>query len=63
LGFTSLIYGSSFTAYFFSPLHMCQVLTCQYYGVNIQAVYKRNRPILVGFLVVLGMFYLSLVRL
>lgn len=63
LGFTSLIYGSSFTAYFFSPLHMCQVLTCQYYGVNIQAVYKRNWPILVGFLVVLGMFYLSLVRL
>ncbi|MGI6666136.1 MAG: DUF401 family protein [Bacillota bacterium] len=63
LGFISLIYGSSFTAYFFSPLHMCQVLTCQYYGVGIPAVYKRNWPVFAGFLVVLGLFYLSLVRL
>lgn len=63
LGFTSLIYGSSFAAYFFSPLHMCQVLTCQYYGVNIQAIYKRNWPVLAGFMVVLGLFYLSVAAL
>jgi hypothetical protein len=63
LGFTALIYGSSFTAYFFSPLHMCQVLTCQYYDVNLQGIYKRNWPVLAGLLLVLGIFYLSLARL
>jgi integral membrane protein (TIGR00529 family) len=61
LGFISLIYGSSFTAYFFSPLHMCQVLTCQYYGVGLPQVYKRNWPVFAGFMVVLGLFYLALV--
>lgn len=63
LGLTSLIYGSSFTSYFFSPLHMCQILTCQYYNVSLQDVYKRNWPVLVGFLVVLGVFYLAVPRL
>jgi hypothetical protein len=54
---TCLTYVSSFTAYFFSPLHMCQVLTCDYFGIDIPKVYKRNWPVLIGFFAIMGMFY------
>jgi hypothetical protein len=54
---TCLIYVSSFTAYFFSPLHMCQVLTCEYFKIDIPRVYKRNWPILAGFIVIMGALY------
>lgn len=59
MGYTALIYGSSFTAYFFSPLHLCQVLTCQYYGVGMPRVCKRNWPVFAGFMVILTLYYLS----
>jgi len=52
-----LIYASSFTAYFFSPLHMCQVLTCEYFKVDMGKVYKRNWPIAAGFLVIMLVLY------
>lgn len=52
-----LTYASSFTSYFFSPLHMCQVLTCDYFKVDIPKVYRRNWPILLGFFSIMGMFY------
>lgn len=54
---TCLVYVSSFTAYFFSPLHMCQVLTCEYFKIDIPTVYRRNWPIFVGFLAVIAGFY------
>lgn len=37
---TCLVYSMSFIAYFASPLHLCQVLTCEYFKVDIPAVYK-----------------------
>lgn len=40
--YTCTIYAASFTAYFVSPLHLCQVLTCQYFGVDISRIYRRN---------------------
>jgi hypothetical protein len=43
---TSIIYGASFIAYFASPLHLCQVLTCQYYEIDITKVYKLYWPVL-----------------
>ena len=52
-----LIYASSFTAYFFSPLHMCQVLTCEYFKVDVWKVYRRNWPIAAGFLVIMIALY------
>jgi integral membrane protein (TIGR00529 family) len=52
-----LTYISSFTAYLFSPLHMCQVLTCEYFKIDIPQVYKRNWPILIGFFAIMGFFY------
>ncbi len=48
LYFTSVIYGSSFISYFSSPLHLCQVLTCQYYDVSLAKVYKIYWPVLLS---------------
>jgi len=62
LSFLSIIYGTSFVAYFCSPLHLCQVLTCQYFGIDIPKVYKFYWPVLVGVLAVVGFYALSLLR-
>lgn len=48
MAYVAVIYGSSFLSYFFSPLHLCQVLTCEYFKVDIFSVYRRNWPVLVG---------------
>jgi len=52
-----LTYCASFTAYLFSPLHMCQVLTCDYFKTSIPKVYRRNWPILIGFFAVMAFYY------
>lgn len=59
INMVSLVYVSSFTSYFFSPLHLCQVLTCQYFKTDLTRVYRRNWPILVGLLAIIAGFYLS----
>jgi len=43
---TSVIYGAGFVAYFTSPLHLCQVLTCQYYHIDLAQVYKTYWPVI-----------------
>ncbi len=48
MAYTSVIYGSSFLSYFFSPLHLCQVLTCEYFKVDLFNVYRRNWPVFAG---------------
>lgn len=45
---TAAIYGAGFIAYFASPLHLCQVLTCQYYKIDITKVYKLYWPVLLA---------------
>lgn len=45
---TSVIYGGSFMAYFASPLHLCQVLTCKYFDIDLAGVYKQYWPVLVS---------------
>jgi len=45
---TAIIYTSSFMAYFASPLHLCQVLTCQYFGIDISKAYRQYWPVLAG---------------
>jgi len=57
-----LTYCSSFTAYLFSPLHMCQVLTCEYFQTSIPKVYRRNWPILIGFFSIMAVFYVLATR-
>lgn len=43
---TTVIYGAGFLAYFTSPLHLCQVLTCQYYDVDLAQIYKTYWPVI-----------------
>ncbi|MBN4056538.1 DUF401 family protein [bacterium AH-315-K05] len=46
LVYAMFIYSSGFIFYYISPLHMCQVLTLEYFGVNIKQLYKTYRVIL-----------------
>lgn len=36
-----LLYASSFIGYLVSPLHLCQVLTVEYFSVKIHSLYRR----------------------
>lgn len=55
------IYTSSFLFYYISPLHMCQVLTLEYFNVDMKSLYKHYVPILpVTFLVMVGVYFLML---
>jgi len=38
--YAMFIYTSSFMFYYISPLHMCQVLTLEYFNVKIKGLYK-----------------------
>ncbi|MCD5413550.1 MAG: DUF401 family protein [Clostridiales bacterium] len=46
LVYAMFIYSSGFIFYYISPLHMCQVLTLEYFDVNIKQLYKTYRLIL-----------------
>ncbi len=48
LSAVSAVYISSFLSYLVSPLHLCQILTCRFFGVSEIDVYKRYWPALVG---------------
>ncbi len=37
--YSVLIYVSGFMGYFISPLHMCQVVTCQYFQIKTRDIY------------------------
>jgi len=43
-----IIYAAGFIAYFSSPLHLCQVLTCEYYKIDISKLYRLYWPILIS---------------
>lgn len=40
------IYTSGFVFYYISPLHLCQVLTVEYFGIDTKALYKQYKLIL-----------------
>jgi len=52
--YAMLIYTSSFIFYFISPLHMCQVLTLEYFDVKIKDLYK-------NYIYVLPLIYLVMI--
>ncbi len=60
LAYMAVLYGASFAAYFFSPLHMCQVLTCQYFKVDFTKMYRYNWPILVGLAASIAVYFVLL---
>lgn len=59
--YAMFIYTSSFLFYYISPLHMCQVLTLEYFNVDLKALYKHYVPILpLTFLVMVGVYFLMM---
>ncbi len=62
LAYLAVLYGASFTAYFSSPLHMCQVLTCQYFKVDFTRMYRYNWPILAGLAAAVLVYFALLLR-
>lgn len=46
LVYAMFIYTSSFIFYYISPLHLCQVLTLEYFEVKLKALYKKYAVIL-----------------
>lgn len=56
------IYVSAFMFYYTSPLHMCQVLTLEYFDVSIKKLYKNYRYILPGvYLVMVAVYVINMV--
>jgi integral membrane protein (TIGR00529 family) len=48
LPYASLVFVSTFVAYFGSPLHMCQILTLEHFRCRVLAVYRVYWPYLVA---------------
>lgn len=54
------IYVSAFMFYYASPLHMCQVLTLEYFDVSIKKLYKNYKVILpVVYVVMITMYVIN----
>lgn len=54
------IYTTGFVFYYISPLHLCQVLTLEYFNIDTKSLYKQYRLILpVVFVTMLGIYFLS----
>lgn len=54
------IYVSAFMFYYASPLHMCQVLTLEYFNVSIKKLYKNYKVILpVVYIVMITMYVVN----
>lgn len=59
--YAMFIYTSSFLFYYISPLHMCQVLTLEYFEVDLKSLYKNYVPLLpLTFLVMVGVYYVMM---
>ncbi len=56
LGTATVLYSSSFIAYYVSPLHLCQVLTSQYFGVTIPRLYREYWPVVLALVALTGVY-------
>ncbi len=46
LGSAAILYTSGFVGYFVSPLHLCQILSSQYFGVTVASLYREYWPVI-----------------
>jgi len=59
--YAMFIYSSAFLFYYISPLHLCQVLTLEYFNVKIKDLYKNYMFILpLTFLVMVAIYAIKL---
>ena len=50
-------YVCGFLGYFFSPLHLCQLFTCEHMGVSTKDLYKQYAKFFLGLVVVILLLY------
>lgn len=53
--YAMLIFSSGYIAYYISPLHLCQVLTLEYFDVDIKRLYKNYKiiiPVTYAFMII-----------
>ncbi|OGS69390.1 MAG: hypothetical protein A2Y96_00325 [Firmicutes bacterium RBG_13_65_8] len=63
MAYAVLIFAGSFVAYFWSPLHLCQILTLDYCKVSLPQVFREYAWVLVALAAASwGLFYLYLPR-
>ncbi len=60
MAYISLVYSAGFLSYFFSPLHLCQILTNQYFKTDIFSVYRKSLGVLAAFCTVILVYALLL---
>lgn len=61
--YAMFIYVSGFVFYYISPLHMCQVLTLEYFDVRLKALYKNYVLLLPATYLVMVVVYLLSMQL
>ena len=59
LAYMYFTYCWAFLGYYFSPLHMCQIFTCEYMDVTIKDLYKVYAPLMVAATVFLFVSYFA----
>jgi len=62
LMYAMFIYTSGFLFYYISPIHLCQVLTLEYFDVKLKDLYKNYRLILPSIYVVMVIIYIINLR-
>jgi len=60
LTYVYFVFCTAFCGYFFSPLHMCQILTNDYIGVKIDELWKEYRFFALFVIVFLGISFFAL---
>ncbi len=52
----TVLYGAGFMAYFISPIHLCQVLSSQFFQVTVTHLYREYWPVVATLAVLTGIY-------
>ncbi len=62
LAYVGVFFSASFAGYFFSPLHLCQILTCQYFKVDFTKLYRLNWPVMASLAGAIATYFMLSLR-
>lgn len=62
LATASALYCVGFIAYFVSPLHLCQILSSQFFGVTVPRLYREYWPVVAALAVLAGAYVWVAIR-
>ena len=57
-----IIYTTGFLFYYWSPMHLCQIVTLEYFSAEAKALYKRNYYILIICLFIVSILWYTFYR-